>query len=52
MKKEGVSQHAKLEKAKELAQKMESSKDGDSKKLIESINAKIYLLKRIDNPTE
>ena len=51
LQKEGVSQQQKLEKARELAHKMDVKKDGNSEKLIESINAKIYLLKHIE-PTE
>ena len=31
-----------------MAQKMDVKKDEDSQKLIESINAKIYLLKNIE----
>jgi hypothetical protein len=33
-----------------IAQKIEEKKGRDSQKLIESINAKIHLLKHIDQP--
>ena len=52
MKNEHISQQQKFQKAKMLTQKIEDTKKGrNSQKLISSINAKIHLLKHIQNTT-
>jgi hypothetical protein len=48
MRRENMTQEEKFFKAKLIADRLEERKGRDSQKLIESINAKIYLLKRIE----
>jgi hypothetical protein len=48
MKKGNMTQEEKFHKAKLITKKIEEKKGQDSQKLIDSINAKIYLLKQIE----